>query len=82
MAISTIKAVICFLPFLSGVRAITIIVLAFTPFVHHNLVPLIIKCSPSSVGSATVSNLAGSDPTGSSVKAKAEISFQGELSGG
>jgi hypothetical protein len=58
----------------SGVRAMTTITPAFVPLVHHSFSPFRMKCAPSGVGSARVVICAGSDPTLTSVRAKAEIS--------
>ena len=58
---------------LSGVRAITTNSSARVPFVHQSFSPLMMKCSPSSVGVAVVRMFAGSDPASTSVSANAEI---------
>jgi hypothetical protein len=72
------KAVIVFFsrPFTigPGVRAMTTMRPAFTPFVHQSFSPLMMKFLPSGAGSARVVILAGSEPTLVSVKANAEIS--------
>src|SRR6267142_348547 len=74
-SISTMNAVICFfslpLIILDGVRAITTSSSALVPFVHHSFSPFRIQTSSSRI--AFVSIAAGSDPTLSSVSAKAEI---------
>src|SRR2546421_11786260 len=74
---STMNAVICrfSLPFttVDGVRAITTISSALVPLVHHSFSPFKIHACPSSLGTASVSIAAGSDPTPGSVSANAEI---------
>ena len=72
------NAVICFTsrPFfwIGGVRAMTTITSATTPFEHHSFSPFRIQCLPSSLSTALVLMFAGSEPTDSSVSAKAETS--------
>ena len=74
VSMSTTKAVILLRPSVDGVRAMTTITPALTPFVHQSFSPLMMKCAPSGVGSARTSIFAGSLPTFGSVSAKAETS--------
>jgi len=69
---STTKAVICRLPFTSGVRAITTRSSAMVPLVHQIFSPSRSQL-PSSSGTAVVFSRAGSEPAPSSVSAKALI---------
>ena len=74
-SVSTMNAVICFfslpLTIFDGVRAITTSSSALVPLVHHSFSPFRTHVSSSRI--AVVSIAAGSEPTLSSVSAKAEI---------
>ena len=72
--VSTMKAVVAFGLLVDGVFAITTIMPAFVPFVHHSFSPLRMKNSPFSSIFASVRICAGSEPTSFSVNAKALIS--------
>ncbi len=72
--VSTMKALMGFRdrPSGAGVRAMTTMRSARGPLVVQSFSPLRIQWLPSSVGSAVVEMLAGSEPTSGSVRAKAE----------